>query len=67
MRLAACGLAGVHVDHLPFVSVLEAAAVRVQPLGEESSWNVDGELLADNRVSARVYHGAVEVFARGVE
>ena len=59
--------AGVHVEHLPFVSVLEATAVRVQPLGEESSWNVDGELLSDNRLSARVQRGALEVFARGVE
>jgi diacylglycerol kinase family enzyme len=59
--------AGVHVEHLPFVSVLEASAVRVQPLGEESSWNVDGELMTHNALSARVFCGAVEVFARGVE
>ena len=59
--------AGVHVEHLPFVSVLEAIAVRVQPLGEESSWNVDGELMTHNALSARVFRGAVEVFARGVE
>ena len=50
---------------LPRISV--APAVKVQPLGEESSWNVDGELMTNNSVSIAVQRGLVDVFARGVE
>ena len=44
-------------------------AVKARPLGdgEESSWNVDGELLTHNSVSIEVQRGLVDVFARGVE
>ncbi len=52
---------------LPYVRVLPVSAVRVRPIGEESSWNVDGELLTHNSVSIRVHRGLVDVFARGVE
>lgn len=50
-----------------FVEVVECAAVQVRPHGPESCWNLDGELLADNRLTARVHRGLVSVFARGVE
>jgi ceramide kinase len=59
--------AGVQRGRFDFVEVVECSAVRVTPRGAESCWNVDGELLPDNRVTARVHHGLVEVFARGVE
>lgn len=35
--------------------------------GKESSWSVDGELLQNNHISAKVYRGLIEVFARGIE
>ena len=35
--------------------------------GEESSWSVDGELLHNNHISAKVYRGLIDVFARGIE
>ena len=41
--------------------------MRVEPLGQESSWNVDGELLENNHVTCQVHKGLVEIFARGVE
>ena len=45
--------AGVEVGRFPYVDVIEATAVAVEPAGRESRWNVDGELLADNRLSAQ--------------
>ena len=42
-------------------------AVRVEPMGTESAWNVDGELLANNHVTAQVHKGLLDIFARGVE
>ena len=44
-----------------------STAVKVQPLGEESHWNVDGELMPHNEVAAHVCQGAVQVFSRGIE
>lgn len=41
--------------------------MHVEPVGRESSWNVDGELLDNNHVTAQVHKGLVEIFARGVE
>lgn len=55
------------MEHLPYVKVVEATAVKVQPLGEESHWNVDGELMPHNEVAAHVCQGAVQVFSRGIE
>ncbi|GAX83936.1 hypothetical protein CEUSTIGMA_g11360.t1 [Chlamydomonas eustigma] len=52
---------------LPYVRVLPVTAVNVKPIGEESHWNVDGELLSNNCVSILVQRGLVDVFARGVE
>ena len=42
-------------------------ALQVEPRGPESSWNVDGELLADNHFTAQVHRGLLDVFARGIE
>jgi hypothetical protein len=42
------------------------AAVCMQT-GKESSWSVDGELLQNNHISAKVYRGLIDVFARGIE
>ena len=42
-------------------------AVRLEPVGRESSWNVDGELLENNHVTSQVHKGLLEIFARGVE
>ncbi|EIE23262.1 hypothetical protein COCSUDRAFT_66245 [Coccomyxa subellipsoidea C-169] len=59
---------GIDAEHdLPFITVLDVVAVAVKPIGAESSWNVDGELMPSNHLSARVHRGAVEVFSRGVE
>ena len=63
LRYLAC-----FVPHLSIPSLISIApAVKVQPLGEESSWNVDGELMTNNSVSIAVQRGLVDVFARGVE
>lgn len=50
-----------------YVEVFDVTAVWVEPTGRESAWNVDGELLANNHVTAQVHKGLLEVFARGVE
>ncbi len=42
-------------------------AAVVHPIGAESSWNVDGELMSSNHVSMEVQRGLVDAFARGVE
>lgn len=59
--------AGVRPGRFSFVEVVECSAVAVRPVGLESCWNIDGELLPDNRVTARVHHGLTDVFARGIE
>ena len=59
--------AGINVEHLPYVKVVEATAMKVQPIGPESHWNVDGELMPHKQLSARVCQAAVQVFSRGVE
>ena len=60
-------MTGVQRKRFGFVDVVDCKAVHVTPLGHESHWNVDGELLTDNHITACVHHGLVEVFARGVE
>lgn len=42
-------------------------SVSVRPVGRESSWNVDGELLSDNTVSVQVQRALVDVFSRSIE
>lgn len=58
---------GVQQGQFPFVEIVEATAVQVVPSGRESWWNVDGELLANNHLTAEVHRGLVSVFARGIE
>jgi ceramide kinase len=59
---------GVIPEDFPYVEAVDATAVRIDPMGgKESSWSVDGELLKNNHVSAKVYRGLIEVFARGIE
>lgn len=45
----------------------QVSAATIQPVGKESSWNVDGELLSNNHISVEVQQACVDVFARGVE
>ena len=45
---------GACKGRFPFVDLIDVTAMQVEPIGEESSWNVDGELLEDNRVSVQV-------------
>ncbi|KAK9833420.1 hypothetical protein WJX81_003514 [Elliptochloris bilobata] len=58
---------GVEPGRFGFVEVAECTAVQIWPRGHESRWNLDGELLSDNRLTVRVHRGLVSVFARGVE
>ena len=72
---------GCAPGQLPYVTVLDAVAVQVEPLGgqdsslggrgsqPESVWNLDGELLrgCGVRIAAEVHHGLLQVFSRGVE
>lgn len=62
-----CFLPGIEPGQFHFMEVLEATAVRLEPVGRESSWNVDGELLENNHVTAQVHKGLLQIFARGVE
>ncbi|KAL3158367.1 hypothetical protein ABBQ38_010606 [Trebouxia sp. C0009 RCD-2024] len=65
--LAAIPQAGIEPGQFHYVEVLDVSAVRLEPIGRESSWNVDGELLENNHVTAQVHKGLLEIFARGVE
>ena len=62
---------GCAPGQLPYVQVLDAAAVEVEPAGggPASCWNLDGEIVGggDARLAAEVHHGLLRVFARGVE
>ena len=49
-----------------FVEIVDVSALRMKPIGRQSSWNVDGELLRNNTVEARVHRGLMRVFSRGV-
>lgn len=64
---------GCAPGQLPYVTVLDAVAVEVTPLGggagglPTSCWNLDGELVAGPGIHAEVHPGLVRVFSRGVE
>ncbi|KAL4423103.1 hypothetical protein ABPG77_004786 [Micractinium sp. CCAP 211/92] len=69
---------GCAPGQLPHVTVLDAVAVEVTPLGGSSGgvgsvgsptscWNLDGELVAGPDIQAEVHPGLVRVFSRGVE
>jgi len=44
-----------------------AGCLQLEAEGQQSSWNVDGELLKHGRVNVGIHAGLVDVFARGVE
>eukprot|EP00899_Mesostigma_viride_P026663 jgi/Mesvir1/7181/Mv18209-RA.1 len=49
------------------VEVHKTIAFHFTPLGQESAWNVDGEILQGNQVYMHVHPGLVTLFARGPE
>ena len=51
---------GVTPGQYQYVEVLDVTAVRVEPTGRESAWNVDGELLENNHVTAQVHKASKE-------
>ena len=53
----------------PYVEVIPCVAVKMEPVGTESHWNVDGELLrlGGAELAAEVHRGVIDCFARGVE
>ena len=59
--------AGVVKGKSQYVDIIEVTAISVKPDGAESCWNVDGELVSENGITAQVHQGLVDVFARGVE
>ncbi|RMZ56502.1 hypothetical protein APUTEX25_001349 [Auxenochlorella protothecoides] len=66
LRMAHIGLEAGG-DHGDYIKVIPALAVRIEPIGKESQWNVDGELLPSSIFTAQLHRGAVDVFARGVD
>lgn len=59
-------VAGVEMEKFPYVDVIDCTAVQITPIGAESSWSVDGELLHNNSLSGEVHRGLLDVFARGL-
>ncbi|GAQ89220.1 Ceramide kinase [Klebsormidium nitens] len=52
---------------LPFVETHKTSQFHFRSLGQQSTWNVDGELLKARELSAQVFRGLVDIFARGPE
>ncbi len=53
-----------------FVDIVHAVAVKIthsQNTEENSTWNIDGELMKSNGIVAETHRGVIQVFARGVE
>jgi len=48
------------------VEVVDVTALRVTPSGQQSSWNVDGELLRNNYLEASVHRGLLQIFSKGI-
>ncbi len=44
-----------------FVEIKTVKAVQIRPIGKESHWNCDGELLPENHISIRAHQGLVQV------
>ena len=59
-------IAGIRPGRFGFVEIVDVVALKVVPQGPQSSWNVDGELLRNNFMEARIHRGLVRVFSRGV-
>lgn len=58
---------GVQPGEFSFVETVDAGAVRIEPIDESSSWNVDGEHVIDQELTAIPIRGLLQVFSRGVE
>ncbi|KAK9823899.1 hypothetical protein WJX72_006250 [[Myrmecia] bisecta] len=65
--LASIPARGIQADRFTYVETIDCTAVSIQPIGVESAWNVDGELLKNNHVTAEAHQALISVFARGVE
>jgi len=59
--------AGVRPGKFPFVEIIDCAAVHLSPVGVQSCWNCDGEILPDTEVTMKIHRGLADVFARGIE
>lgn len=57
---------GLRPGGFNFVEVVDVSALRVSLSGQQSSWNVDGELLQTIRLEASVHRGLLQVFSKGV-
>ena len=57
---------GAGVQAGPFADLIHAKAVEIIPEGEESLWNIDGELHTGS-IKAQVHRGLIDVFSRGIE
>lgn len=58
---------GVRPGKLKYVDIVDATAVRIEPMDGKSVWNVDGELLLDQELSTNVRCRLLQVFSRGIE
>lgn len=58
---------GLRPGQFNFVHVIPCTSVTVTPIGPESCWNVDGELLPNSTVRINNHRALVDVFARGIE
>ena len=58
-------LVGIIRGQFDFVEIVDATAARIVPIGKQSSWNVDGELLRHNFVETQIHRGLVRTFAGG--
>lgn len=67
LRMAHVGLEPGGGGAGDYVHVIPALAVRVEPVGRESQWNVDGELVSSSTLVAEMHRGVIDVFARGPE
>lgn len=58
---------GVQPGKFNFVETIDATAVRIEPVEGKSTWNVDGEHVIDQVLTAIPIRGLLQVFSRGVE
>lgn len=58
---------GIAEGRHKFVQIFNVRHVHVDPVNGTSSWNIDGENIAIQTLTATVHNGLLEVFARGVE
>eukprot|EP01025_Chloroclados_australasicus_P026558 TRINITY_DN2639_c0_g1_i1.p1 TRINITY_DN2639_c0_g1~~TRINITY_DN2639_c0_g1_i1.p1 ORF type:complete len:804 (+),score=56.36 TRINITY_DN2639_c0_g1_i1:361-2772(+) len=65
--LSSMGRRGIDEEAFTSIKSIDVRAFRMVPIGKESSWNVDGELMTNNQVEGEVAQGLIDVFSRGVE